>query len=409
MQAQAVKRRCRPLAGHLAGLVWITMCANHAWSHGQATAPEHPDRARTIVFPDTSDYQTLVVDLHTHTAFSDGHVWPNIRVGEALRDGLDAMAVTEHLEYQPHLADIPHPDRNRAFQVTLEAAQGSKLLVIPGTEITRGDPAGHMNAIFIADANKIINVANPPAAPEDTRAYFEAAAAWPVQNAVDTAHAQGAFVFWNHPYWTTEKPDGIARITEFHRRNIRAGKLHGIEIANGRDYSAEAHEIALQHDLALIGVSDVHNLIDWDYPPHEAQHRRVNLVLAEAKTADALRNALFAKRTLVWFRDLLIGRKTELDAMLQASLQVTSASYRPNTQVLDVTVSNGSEVNFRLRNLTKMTFMDHAQHIVIPAHSSLTFAVKPGNTVDQLRLKFAVENALLAPRTPATISLNVQL
>ncbi|HAO89312.1 MAG TPA: PHP domain-containing protein, partial [Gammaproteobacteria bacterium] len=39
----------------------------------------------------------MVVDLHTHSVFSDGHVWPRIRVGEAIRDGLDAMAGTEHL------------------------------------------------------------------------------------------------------------------------------------------------------------------------------------------------------------------------------------------------------------------------------------------------------------------------
>lgn len=378
-----------------------------AWGHGQANsqADSHPERL--IVFPDTAEYQTMVVDLHTHSVFSDGHVWPNIRVGEALRDGLDAIAVTEHLEYQPHLADIPHPDRNRAYQATVEAAAGSDLLVIAGTEITRGDPAGHMNAVFISDANQILKVSNPPAEANDTRGYFAAAAAWPVQNAVDAAYQQGAFIFWNHPYWTQQKPDGIARMTNFHRSNIRAGKLHGIEIANGQDYSAEAHAIALEHDLALIGVSDVHNLIDWDYPPHAAQHRPVNLVLAENKSTDALREALFAKRTLVWFRNLLIGRQAELDAMLQASLRVASAGYRNNTQVLDVTISNVSDANFRLRNLTKMTFMDHAQDIEIPAHSSLTFSVKPGEAAAAVTLKFAVENALLAPRKPATIEFAV--
>jgi histidinol phosphatase-like PHP family hydrolase len=51
---------------------------------------------------------TLVVDLHTHSVFSDGHVWPSVRVGEAIADGLDAVAITEHLEWQPHLDDIPH-------------------------------------------------------------------------------------------------------------------------------------------------------------------------------------------------------------------------------------------------------------------------------------------------------------
>ena len=83
--------------------------------HERASVPDENIPGREIQFPDTADRLTLSVDLHTHSVFSDGHVWPRIRVGEAIRDGLDAMAITEHLEWQPHLADIPHEDRNRAF------------------------------------------------------------------------------------------------------------------------------------------------------------------------------------------------------------------------------------------------------------------------------------------------------
>ena len=88
-----------------------------------------PAHDRAIQFPDVAGYKTLVCDLHMHTVFSDGSVWPDIRVEEALRDGLDCVAVTEHLEYQPHSTDIPHPDRNRAFEVALERARGSLSLI----------------------------------------------------------------------------------------------------------------------------------------------------------------------------------------------------------------------------------------------------------------------------------------
>ena len=59
----------------------------------------------------------LSTDLHIHTVFSDGAVWPSIRVEEARREGLDLIAMTEHLEYQPHEEDIPHPDRNRSYAI----------------------------------------------------------------------------------------------------------------------------------------------------------------------------------------------------------------------------------------------------------------------------------------------------
>ncbi|NND33908.1 MAG: PHP domain-containing protein, partial [Saprospiraceae bacterium] len=98
---------------------------------------------------------TLKCDFHIHTVFSDGSVWPNIRVDEALKDGLDAISLTEHLEYQPHGEDIPHPDRNRSFEIAKEQAKAHDLLVIHGVEITRKLPPGHANAIFITDANAL--------------------------------------------------------------------------------------------------------------------------------------------------------------------------------------------------------------------------------------------------------------
>ncbi|MBS4063145.1 MAG: hypothetical protein KGZ74_01220, partial [Chitinophagaceae bacterium] len=78
---------------------------------------------RKLKFPDIPGFKTLKCDFHQHTVFSDGSVWPDIRVMEALYDGLDAISLTEHLEYQPHKADIPHPDRNRSYKLALDEAK----------------------------------------------------------------------------------------------------------------------------------------------------------------------------------------------------------------------------------------------------------------------------------------------
>ena len=75
---------------------------------------------RKLKFPDVPGYKTLKCDFHQHTVFSDGSVWPDIRVMEALMDDLDAISLTEHLEYQPHKDDIPHPDINRSYNIAVE-------------------------------------------------------------------------------------------------------------------------------------------------------------------------------------------------------------------------------------------------------------------------------------------------
>ena len=333
--------------------------------HGPADRPDADGGGREIVFPHTTDRLTLVVDLHTHSVFSDGHVWPRIRVAEAMRDGLDALAITEHLEWQPHLVDIPHPDRNRSFnEAVASLPEGSDLILIAGSEITRLAPYGHMNAVFISDANALVR---PPAEipePFDPRAYALATFEFSAEAAVDAANDQGGFVFWNHSW--SDFPNNMTEITDFHRQAAADGKLHGIEIANGGTYSPESFRIALEHDLTPVGVSDVHNLIDWDYEPHNGGHRPVNLVFATERSADAIRAALFEGRTVVWFKNLLLGRTRDLEPLIQASVGIENAAYTGPGSVVEFDLTNVSDAAFELENLTEHTLTRSAGTIVVP-------------------------------------------
>jgi 3',5'-nucleoside bisphosphate phosphatase len=388
----------------IAGLL-LSIAASHSFSHGNANVSGPSDENRKIEFPDTGQYKTVILDPHTHSVFSDGHVWPRIRIGEALRDGLDAIAITEHLEWQPHLADIPHQDRNRSYQEAVAAAGDSELLVIPGSEITRSAPTGHINAIFITDANKLINVKEVEE-PFNARNYYAQAGQWPAQEAVKAAADQGAFLFWNHAYWADDFPNGIPVVPDFHLNNIKKGLLHGIEIANGRSYSEETFQIALDHGLTLIGVSDVHNLIDWDYEVHNGGHRPVTLVFAKENSSEAVKDALLHQRTVVWFQNMLIGRKVHLEPLLAASLSLDSAFYPEGREVLSVTLSNHSDAVFQLRNISSLTFYTHTDLIEVPAHETIELYIKSATKIQHLELEFEVLNALIAPKEVATVKFN---
>ena len=171
---------------------------------------QQPSSDREITFPNLDNYLTLVCDLHTHSVFSDGSVWPDIRVEEAKRDKIDVLSITEHLEYQPYSSDIPHPNRNRSYQLAKKYNDGD-LLVVNGAEITRGVNLGHCNAIFVTDANKLLI--------EDEMKVFE------------EANKQKAFVFWNHPY-RKQKPYGTVKLNDIHKNLIEKGHIHGIEVVN---------------------------------------------------------------------------------------------------------------------------------------------------------------------------------
>ena len=380
---------------------------------------------RTMSFPDTKEYLTISTDLHTHSVFSDGHVWPNIRVAEARKDNIDVLAITEHLEYQPHIMHIPHENRNAAYIEAKRSASGTDLIVINGSEITREMPPGHINAIFVKDANKLYKFdqkllpeakeliqerAQGAELPEEQMQVIENYALgnlYPPLEALKEAKNQGAFVFWNHPMWGSQASDGIARLDEMHKEFITKDLLHGIEIVNTGTYSEEAFNIALENNLALIGTSDVHDLIEWDYDAHNNEHRPVTLVFAKERNEASIKEALFDRRTVVVFKDRLIGRSEHLLPLLESIISISSNGYRKGTQILKIEILNNSSANMVLENLSEFNFADSDDLISIPKNGKVTLQVKTLEVLNNLDLKFRILNALTAPKQNPVIAFEI--
>ena len=55
-----------------------------------------------FILPEVNGYNVYKADLHTHSVYSDGDCTPEFRVREAWYDGLDVLAITEHVEYRRH-------------------------------------------------------------------------------------------------------------------------------------------------------------------------------------------------------------------------------------------------------------------------------------------------------------------
>ncbi|MBT8186980.1 MAG: PHP domain-containing protein [Croceitalea sp.] len=352
-------------------------------------AQDHAHKStRALSFPDIPGYKTLTTDLHQHTVFSDGEVWPSIRVQEALRDNLDAISLTEHLEYQPHLADIPHPDRNRAYQLALQEAKDHELLIIPGSEITRRPPAGHSNAIFITDANALMV--------KDSVKQFA------------TAKNQGAFVFWNHPSWYAQSPTGTPILSDFQKARIENGELHGIEVINDGLYEAESFALALDYNLTIMGTSDIHGLIDWQFL-EKGQARPVTLVFAKERTVPSIKEALFAGRTVAVYNELFVGRSQYLIPLLKESIQIESASYFKETAILSVMIKNVSSNSLLFENNMKYTFYNSSPVFEVKAGAQKLLQIKTMDKLARIDLKLKALGAYEAPGKHPIITWEINL
>jgi len=77
-----------------------------------------------------------MIDLHTHTFFSDGELIPSELVRRAENIGYQAIAITDHLDASNYDFVVP-----RIIKVANELNRHSKVKVIPGAEITHVPPA----------------------------------------------------------------------------------------------------------------------------------------------------------------------------------------------------------------------------------------------------------------------------
>lgn len=353
-------------------------------------------------FMPPSEKNIISTDLHIHTVFSDGVVWPSVRVEEAYREGIELIAITDHLEYQPHKEDIPNLDKNRAFEIAKMFNQeidendyinfkvpNEKLIVIPGVEITRDTPnPGHINAVFIKDANEILQ--------KDSL------------SGVIKANNQNAFVFWNHPMWS-QRDNGIARLADIHKFMIKNKLLHGIEVVNFDTFSEEAFSIALDENLTILGTSDIHGLTYWDYQIDLGGHRPMTFVITESKDTDEIKKALFKGQTFIWFNDMIIGKEENIQPILKSNIVIKSNGYTKDYTSVKINIKNNSCVNFKLEYLGKYSFYKNSKFIVVPKYGEIDLLIKTIKKRKKIDLEFKVENALIGPKTSSKVKYSLLL
>lgn len=279
----------------------------------------HVYQRELIRIPDLKGYVTLKCDFHTHTIFSDGKVWPTVRVDEAWNDGLDAIAITDHIEYRPN-RKIVVADLNESNEIASRHGEDIGMIVIKGTEITRQKPIGHLNALFIEDVNKM-QLDDPEAA-------------------IDEAIRQKAFIMWNHPGW----PNDTSTMYNIHKKLIEKKKINGVEIfGNNFDLYPKVIDWCKETGLTVMGNSDIHYTIANTYGL-ERMARPMTLVFAKERTAEGIKEALFAGRTLVYFLKKLAGRKDLMKELVQASISIKKLPNKKNM----FEITNNSDIEYQI-------------------------------------------------------------
>ena len=340
-----------------------------------------------FVLPQVDGLNCYTADLHTHTIFSDGELTPEERVKEAWCDGLDIMALTDHIETRRHERDMlkflkgyspdkkgfepintrvsrgKHADErgivsdlNFSTELALKAAQNyPELTIIKGCEISR-EPVhiGHYCALFTTDNNTIYSR-------DDAEA-------------IRNARAQGAIITHNHPGWERTTSD----MSEFHKKVYAEGLIDGVEITNGSSFYPDIVRRAVELKLYMVSATDVHATTSSIFGKQKF-YRDMTLIFAKDKSEKSLRKALLSQKTLGYCGGYIIGEESLLAKFFQASVK---AQY----------VGEGKKGGVRI-NLTNHTSFDYVLkyngfEIPLPAFQSASVTLKDEKAV------FTVENMI---------------
>lgn len=310
-----------------------------------------------IVIPNVNGYNVYKADLHTHTLHSDGNISPALRVEEAWCDGLDIIAITDHMEYRrierqmyPFMKEYIREDLQAEgkavntnlcnsspnsygvladFNVGYEKAaeRGSELgiMVIKGVEITRGKE-GDYNALFTTNNNKIYD-------PN-------------LEQTIRNARKQGAFIFHNHPFkfssqYAKKQPAHCAYL-------YNSGLIDGMELANGFHVWNNLIDYCLDNDYAPIATSDVHGLISTRFPGvGEEYFRNMTLILSKKCDNKSIKAALLAKRTIAYRGNMFIGNEFLLSGLFKACVEVETIAVGQNSKRVLITNKSSLPYSFR--------------------------------------------------------------
>ena len=218
---------------------------------------------------------------------------------------------------------------NRSYEITEDLANQLGVIVIRGGEITRSMPPGHFNAIFMDDVSELDN--------EDWHDSFE------------KASEQGAFIFWNHPGWEGQQPDGLAKWYKEHTWLFENNKIHGMEIVNEREYYPEVFKWCLEKGITIMSNSDIHNPMGMDYDFSIPEHRPVTLVFAEEKSKEAIKKALLEGRTAAFSGNNLYGNKEYLKAIFMESISLDKSTLElKGNESKYIQITNNSDISYEL-------------------------------------------------------------
>ena len=183
---------------------------------------------------------------------------------------------------------------------------------------------------------------------------------------------------------------------------------------NGREYYPEAHRWAIEKKLTMLSNSDIHSPLNLDYNVHEENdHRPITLVFAKDRTREAIKEALFARRTAVYSGGQLIGDEQFLKPIFTQAVKFVKDSVKLTSKdKYFLQLANSSDLTYELERVGDPVDVSTPKSLRLAANKTVLFEVKTKtnatNGPKQIAATYQVKNLLVAPDEPLKVTLTFE-
>lgn len=166
--------------------------------------------------------------------------------------------------------------------------------------------------------------------------------------------------------------------------------------------------------LTLFSNSDIHQPLNLDYHVHDGDHRPLTLVFAKARTLEAIKEALFDRRTAVYSGDRLIGADRFLRPLYALSVTVLNPAITlKGRERAFVQIRNDSDVDFDLERVEEPAAVTAPRELTLAARKTGLCELKARANASAgsrpLALKYRVRNLITAPDEFMPVTLDVEI
>jgi hypothetical protein len=155
----------------------------------------------------------------------------------------------------------------------------------------------------------------------------------------------------------------------------------------------------VEKNITIIGNTDVHSPVGMDYDLSLNDQRPITLVFATNRTEDAVKEALFNGRTVVYSDDMLIGREEFLKPLFNHSIElVNDDSDISSGGIYNIQIKNNSEVPFYLISTDQPNGLEYPEEITLYPERIVMMPLRisrnAANDMNGIKLPFVVKNLL---------------